>query len=225
MSETRSSMTPVSALRRRMPSAEFPGAGKSVPRTDRRRRREMPPPPAGLALPRPRAEGPRREPAMPRPGPGLRDRQGGWVLVEVMIALTVLTVGVLGFMLSFQANFRATREMGYRDLAQAAIESAAERLGAEDFATLYASYQGSTFPAPGLTGPDGNPALVRVNFETNEPALAPEYGPLADIDGDGAKTTVDASTSYVLLPTRVSLSYQMSYGIETKVLYLVLGPK
>jgi type II secretory pathway pseudopilin PulG len=224
MSEGRTSMRSGSTSRRSVPAPTFPGSAVGVP-LKQRRRREVPLPPAALVRHRPAGEAPRAEPPAVLIRPGLADREKGWILVEVMIALTILTVGVLGFMFSFQANFRATREMGYRDLAQAAIESAAERLGAEDFGTLYSTHQGSTFPAPGLTGPDGNPALVRINFEVNEPALAPEYGPVADIDGDGAKATANASASYVMLPTRVSLSYQMSYGIETKILYLLLGPK
>ena len=224
MSEGRTSMRSGSTPRRSVPAPTFPGSAVGVP-LKQRRRRELPLPPAALVRQRPAGEVSRAGPPDLRLRAGLADRERGWILVEVMIALTILTVGVLGFMLSFQANFRATREMGYRDLAQAAIETAAERLGAANFGTLYATYQGSTFPAPGLTGPDGNPALVRVNFEVNENTLSPEFGPVADIDGDGAKNTGNAKDSYVLLPTRVSLSYQMSYGIETKVLYLLLGPK
>ena len=152
------------------------------------------------------------------------DREFGWMLVEVMIALTVLTVGVLGFLFSFQANFRATREMGSRDQAQVALESALETLQAANFSTLYATYQNTTLPAPGLTAPDGTPAVVRIQFDVNEPALPAQYGPVADIDGDGAKTTVNASTSYVLLPTRVTLDFEMSYGPESKTLFVVIAP-
>jgi hypothetical protein len=154
-----------------------------------------------------------------------REREGGWLLVEAMIALTVLTVGVLGFLFSFHANFRATRELGSRDLAQVALESAAETLRAADFGTLYGSFQGATFPAPGLVDAYGSQAVVRVQFDVNETALAAEYGPVEDIDGDGAKTTVDASSSYVLLPARLSLTFQMNYGPETKTLFLVLAAR
>ncbi len=149
-------------------------------------------------------------------------RQSGWLLVEAMIAITVLTIGVLGFLFSFQANFRATREMGNRDLAAVAMETAVERLRSANFATIYATYQGYTFPADGLLAPDGSAAVVRVRFDVNETTLPAEYGPVLDIDGDGAKSTVDASAKYVLLPTCLTLSYQMSYGAEVKRLYLVL---
>ena len=152
------------------------------------------------------------------------DRQQGWLLIEAMIAITVLTVGVLGFLFSFQANFRATREMGNRDLAQAAVETVLETLRSGNFTTLYGTYQGARIPAPGLVDPAGNPAQVQIQFDVNETTLAPEYGPVLDIDGDGAMNTTNASASYVLLPTRLTLTYQMSYGPETKTLFLILAP-
>jgi Tfp pilus assembly protein PilV len=152
------------------------------------------------------------------------DRQQGWLLVEAMVALTVLTVGVLGFLFSFQANFRATREMGNRDLAQAALENAVETLHSASFGTLYTTYQGARLPASGLLDPTGNPAQVVVQFDVNETLLAAEYGPVTDIDGDGANTTTNASTSYVLLPARLTLDYQMSYGPESKTVYLIFAP-
>ena len=152
------------------------------------------------------------------------ERQSGWLLVEAMVALTVLSVGILGFVFSFQANFRATREIGNRDRAQVALESVVENLRTADFADLYDTYEGTSFDAPGLKRPDGQPALVLVSFDLNETTLAREYGPLMDIDGDGVKTNSNVSpTSYVLLPTRVSVIYQMNYGVETKTLFLVLG--
>jgi hypothetical protein len=150
-------------------------------------------------------------------------REGGWMLVEVMIAVTVLSVGVLGFMFSFQSNFKATRDIVTRDRAQAALMSAAEILRAANFSTLYAMYEGAAYTAGGLTSPDGGQAAVRVHFDVNETAMPAEYGPIHDIDGDGAMVTANASTSYVLLPTRLTLSYQAAYGPETRTLYMVLA--
>jgi type II secretory pathway pseudopilin PulG len=153
--------------------------------------------------------------------PGLRD--AGWLLLELVIAITVLTVGVLGFLFSFQTNFRATQELGSHDQAQVAMETAVEALRASDFAGLYTKYQGYAFPVPGLAGPDGSPASVKVLFYANEAALPAEFGPLVDIDGDGKRTNTNASANYVLLPARLTLDYQMSYGNESKSQYVILG--
>lgn len=152
-----------------------------------------------------------------------RKREEGWLVVEAVLALTVLTIGVLGFLFSFQSNFRATKEIGDRDLAQVALESAAETLRTADFKTLYATYQGSSLPCPGLRGPSGGPAVVRVQFHVDETKMPIEYGPVTDIDEDGIMATTDSSASYVLLPTRFALTYQTSYGLETRVMFVVLG--
>jgi len=152
------------------------------------------------------------------------DRAGGWLLIEAMIALTVLTVGILGFMFAFQSNFKASRELGVRDQVQVALDSAADVIHSTAFSSIYSTYQGVTLQAPGLVDSSGAPAVVTVHFDVNETTLPAEYGPVQDIDGDGAKTSTNASTSYVILPTRLNLTYQMSYGMETRTQYLLLRP-
>ncbi len=160
---------------------------------------------------------------MKRPADGER-RGGGWMLVELMIAIAVLAIGILGFLFSFQANFRTTRELGMYDEAQVAMESVLDTLRADDFPTLYARYQNSTFPVNALTDPAGGPARVQVTFFVNETALPAEFGSVLDMDGDGKRATANASANYLLLPTRLSISYTMSYGVETKTVDCVLGP-
>jgi hypothetical protein len=151
------------------------------------------------------------------------DRRAGALLVDAVIGLAVLTVGILGFLFSFQVSFRATRDVGVKDQVAAAMENAVETLKAADFSTLYATYQGANLPALDVLAPDGSPATVQVDFHVNETALPPEYGPLPDIDGDISQDTVNASGHYVLLPTRLTVDYSMSYGAEREVLFLVLA--
>ena len=154
-----------------------------------------------------------------------RARQGGWLLVELLIAATVLALGVLGFLFAFQSNFKASQEIACRDLVQQALTAGAERLQEEDLSTLYAAFQGAKLPAsvPDLKDADGLPARVEVHFDVDETALPPEYGPVLDIDGDGEMKTADASTGYLILPCRLTVTYQMPYGRESKSLHVVLG--
>jgi hypothetical protein len=152
-----------------------------------------------------------------RPG-----RRSGALLLDALMGLTVLTIGVLSYLFALQTSFRSTRDIGVEDQVGAALENAVETLKTAGFSTLYATYQGASLPATDVIAPSGAPATVRVDFDVNETALAAEYGPVADIDGDGAKATINASASYILLPTRLTLDYQMSYGAERKVIYLVL---
>jgi len=149
-------------------------------------------------------------------------RRSGALLLDALMGLTVLTVGVLSYLFALQTSFRSTRDIGVEDQVGAALENAVETVKSAGFSTLYATHQGAKLPATDVIAPDGSAATVQVQFDVNETTLAAEYGPVADIDGDGAKATIDASGSYVLLPTRLTLDYQMSYGAERKVIYLVL---
>lgn len=150
------------------------------------------------------------------------NRRSGWMLIEAVIALTLITVGLLGFMVSVQKSFQANRQMSHRDLAQAALDGVLEKLRSSDFWQLYTQYQNARIPVQGLEGEDGNQAAVKIHFEVNEMALTPEYGPVEDIDGDGAKGTADAKTNYLILPTKLTLNYRTTHGMETKIAYAVL---
>jgi len=68
-------------------------------------------------------------------------------------------------------------------------------------------------------------AAVLVRFEVNETSLPPEFGPLYDLDGDGMLDTPDISASYLLLPARLTITYPVIHGPETKVMCLVLGQR
>ncbi len=153
----------------------------------------------------------------------IREREEGILLLELIMAITILTMGILGFLTAFHASLKAGQELGTRDQAQASFESVVETLNAADFSTLYSTYEAATFPVNGLVDSYGSPAVIRVDFHVNETTMPSEFGPIGDIDGDGAMGTVDASTSYVILPTRLTLTYEMTHGTETKEMFLVLG--
>jgi hypothetical protein len=151
------------------------------------------------------------------------DRQDGFLLVDAVLGLTVLTIGILAFLFAFQMSFRVTSDVGVEDHVDAAMENAVETLGAAGFSTLYATYQGAKLPAADVLAPDGTPATVQISFDVNETALPLEYGPVTDIDGDGLKGTPNASGHYLLLPTRLTIDYLMSYGPERKEVFLLLA--
>src|SRR5262245_29078561 len=143
-----------------------------------------------------------------------RPGKEGFLLLDAVLTIAVLSVGLLAILFMFQANFRASRDVGAEDLASAALENAVETLETADFRTLYAAFQGVRLPVPDLEAPGGGPASVFVQFNVNELALPFEYGPVEDIDGDGVMTNPNAAANYVLLPARLTLSHAMSYGPE-----------
>jgi Tfp pilus assembly protein PilV len=151
-----------------------------------------------------------------------QNRQQGSLLLEAMIAIAVFAVGVLGLFASVQKIFRATEDDRTRDQAAAAFDDAASTLRNATFSTLYTTYNNAKLPAYGLTGSAGA-ATVLVQFDVNEVTLPSQYGPVADLDGDKLKTSTDVSASYVLLPARLTLTYQFTTGTRTEVRYLLIG--
>ena len=69
----------------------------------------------------------------------------------------------------------------------------------------------------------GSPARVAVQFFLNETDLPAEFGPILDLDGDGALDTVDCSDTYQLLPARLTLTYDTPRGPVTRQKFVILG--
>jgi len=153
------------------------------------------------------------------------NRKGGFALLELMIAMTLLTVGILGILLSMGQCFRGNEASLREDDATVAFMETLERLRTQNLAELYSKYQGKTIPARNLISDSGNLAMVRVNFFVNETTLPAEFGALWDLDGDGELSNPNVSGSYYLLPTRLDLFYQGVDGYHARSLWTVIGPR
>ncbi len=149
--------------------------------------------------------------------------EDGALLVELLVALILLTIGSLAVLGSFSVAFRGIQETEELDIADVAIENVSEILWAQPVDTVYAGFHGATFPVEDLESPDGGTAMVTVNCFVNEGTIPAEFGPLTDLDGNPTATSADVSTSYRLLPTRVSVDYLTSRGLMTREVFLVLG--
>ena len=178
------------------------------------------------------------------------DPQTGTFLLELIMAISLLTVGVLGFLHSFQSYARATSDMLARDRASTMVHNSLRLLQSADFASVRETYDGKLLPLEeilhalsglvdlgGLLGddeepesvdlgellaPDGEVAGVQVDFFVNELSLPPEFGPILDLDGDGTLATADCSATYLILPTRLRLTYQTLAGPVTEEVFVVL---
>jgi len=144
-------------------------------------------------------------------------------MIELVIALSVIAVGVLAFVSSFSANLRANNVSSRQDVAMAALENATEALRNSDFGELYNDFDGAALEAPGLEDPYGGTASIGVECFVDELNLPAEFGPLQDLDGSGGLESNDVSTGYQLLPIRLTLDYAVSYGTETRQVFMVLG--
>ena len=151
-------------------------------------------------------------------------RESGYLLLELVIGLTVLTVGLLGFFFTFYANFRGGERMNDIDEVRVALDNAAELLRGSPFADVYTNFNATSVTAPGLLAPGGTPARVQFTCHVDETAMPAECGPIADLDGDGVLATANCSANYLILPVELSLTYVNSEGdTETRDLYVVLG--
>jgi hypothetical protein len=148
-------------------------------------------------------------------------RERGALLLEVVVAMSLLLVGILGLMTTFASNYSATKGVMEKDEARAALENITEILRGSNFATLYANYDGATLEVPYLQGTTSGPATVAVRCHVNERALPAEFGPILDIDGAGGLDNTDCRAHYELLPVQLTLNYATKYGAETRNLYLI----
>lgn len=153
-------------------------------------------------------------------------RESGSMLLEVVIAISVITVGLLGFFSTFYSTVRASGELAEEDEVRVAIENLMETLRAENFSNLYANYNARWLQVPTLKWYGGGPAWAYVMFYVNEASLPSSFGPVTDIDGNPSSTSTDCSSNYKLLPTRILLYYLPQNAPTYKVyqLFATLGP-
>ncbi len=152
----------------------------------------------------------------------LPNRKSGFLMVELMIAIGIFTIGVLGFLSTFFVTHRAGSDVAIRDKVRVALESVSELLRNSDFETLYQNFDKKRIEIPDVQGPGGGPAQVRIRCYINEHAIPAAFGPVFDLDGDGVLETSNVSTSYKLLPVHLRIHYATSYGNEVREVYLVL---
>jgi hypothetical protein len=149
-------------------------------------------------------------------------REAGAFLLEMMFALVIFTVGLLGFLSSYRSMFRASEDSRYLDRVEIALRNVAAELRHGDFDTLYATRNGTAIPVVGLGDPGGGPAQIQIACFVNETTLPADFGPVLDIDGDGTLSASDCSSSYRVLPVRLRLTYATVYGAETRDLFVVI---
>jgi hypothetical protein len=150
------------------------------------------------------------------------NREEGALLLELMMALSLLLVGLLALMGTFAINFKATRDVVERDEARVALENLTETLRNHSFQDIYNDYNGSAIGVPALKGAGGGNAAITVTCHVNELSIPAEFGPVLDIDDSGALDNTDCSADYTLLPVQLTLSYLTDHGTETSRVFLVL---
>jgi prepilin-type N-terminal cleavage/methylation domain-containing protein len=164
-------------------------------------------------------------------------RAQGFTLIELMVALAVFVLGVLGFTRTMVAMERA--QLAARESARAtqAARTILERIQAEAFPEAFRRYNGSgaddpggvntapgkNFEVQGLSArpgdPDGMPGEVLFPSPDGQPLVLSEsvvdarWGMPRDLNGDGVVTAgANYATEYSLLPVRVRVEWLSAAG-------------
>lgn len=157
-------------------------------------------------------------------------------LLELMVALTLLMIGLLGYLQVVVMTTNAGRTAREHALAAEAVRAVVESIKARTFADVFALYNadpnddpggagtapGRDFPIAGLraAADDQDGIVGEVNFPTTnanfdvlrEDVVDTRFGTPRDLDSDGVIDNADHSTDYQLLPVAVRARWQSKAG-------------
>lgn len=177
--------------------------------------------------------------AAPRPRTGsarARGARAGMSLLELMIAIVLLLIGMLGFTQSLVSSVTTGATTRETSLATEAARRTLETLSSEDFGQVFARYNadptddpggagsapGASFAVAGLQAaagdPDGLPGEILFPTLAGAPGVLREdavnaaLGVPRDLDGDGVVDALDHASDYRLLPVVVRVSWRGKAG-------------
>ena len=153
-----------------------------------------------------------------------KERQRGGSLIEMVMGLTILTVGLLSIMVSLLSAHSSVRSTALEDEAWLALEDMREQMRGSDFSRLYADFHGRRFKTEQLRDSNGDPGIIEVTCHVNELAVPGEFGRIADLDGVGGLETANCSMSYKLLPVKLTLTWEGDDGEQRREYFFVIGP-
>ena len=150
-------------------------------------------------------------------------QEAGYLLVEVAVALSLLTVGILAFMNSYITNYRAFSTVSELDEVHMAFEMVAETLVDESPQDVYNNFDGANIAVPNLEAPGGGEAQLEIDCFIDENSIPAEFGGVVDIYGNPGTPVAGPLANLKILPVRLRVTYATYYGPQTRALYVVLG--
>jgi len=161
-------------------------------------------------------------------------RRQGFTLIEVMIAMTILVVALLGAIGTITAIGALGESNRESTAAYQEARAVIERLGGVNFDELFATYNldpnddpdgagtadGQNFDVPELDtrvgDPDGFVGQILLPISPGgalrEDLVDPSFGMPRDLNGDGIVDAADHADDYILLPVRVRLEWTGKSG-------------
>lgn len=170
----------------------------------------------------------------------------GFSLLELMMAISVMTVGLLGFTQALISALRAQALAREQSAATDAARRQIELLRASNFATVFQRFNDSGVDDPaGVTSPgasfavsglnaraddvDGMPGEIRFPVDPTQPESLREdiadsrLGTPLDLDLDGTVDSADHGANYQILPVVVVVRWRSAAGGGQVQLETILG--
>jgi len=174
-------------------------------------------------------------PSVRHPRPLQRRPLRGLTLVEVMVALLVMTVGIYMLSTTLTTALRHAAAQQERSLAVESVANLIEEVHSAPFGEVFALYNdvayddpagagtapGRFFDVPGLTPlrtpggvplPIGEVVLPSNSGVLREDVVLPMLGMPRDLDGDLIVDTLDHSRDYLVLPMVVRVRWMGKAG-------------
>ena len=162
--------------------------------------------------------------------------------VELLVAIMVLAIGLLGLLGALWYASRIIRASGEVTIAKNAARGIIESMRMYDTGYIYACYNsnplddpsgdgtapGDNFPVPGLNLRPGDVFAGKIEFPEvmnpdpppemvlSETVIDPQLGMPRDLNGDGDADDVDVSQGYRLLPVTVRVQWE-SYRPDEEI--------
>lgn len=172
-------------------------------------------------FPRPRTRAARAHPC----------RRAGFTLIEVMVAILVLTVAVQILSSTVTASISYSRVKRERGLAVVAATNVIEEMHALPFFDVYATYNGNAaddpfgegtapgcfFDVPGLDPVEGAQSVGRIEFPESggvlcETVVNERLGTPRDLNGDMLIDGNDRAEDHLILPVIITVEWKSKLG-------------
>jgi prepilin-type N-terminal cleavage/methylation domain-containing protein len=173
-----------------------------------------------------------------------RSARSGFSLLEILIALTLLVVGMVGYLQVIVGSVRTAESNREQTLALHAARQVLERLQTLPLDEVFASFNadpaddpagagtapGAGFAVAGLDprggDADGLPGEIRFPVAAGalrEDLVDPLVGTPRDLSGDGVIDALDHAGDYRVLPVLVRVSWRGAAGNARVELRTILG--
>lgn len=146
--------------------------------------------------------------------------QAAFTLHEVLMGIVFCTVAFLGLAGMQISNANAIAAAAEEAMATNAYRNLAERIRSATFRDAYDAWNGRSFSVDEL---GGYGVVTFFIDETDSSSEAAVLGFPRDLDGDGNATSIDVSTSYMLLPVKLEISWNGRYGTERRNYFYLLS--